>query len=590
MANLTESPIYEPGIFQLEKTTPPLGGAPALNGSNPSAGHANVQALQLANRTAYLKQQLDLVAEDVPSNKSFSNYTTLRAYTGSAIFAKVLKPSISGNFYRDENDNTSPDNGVTTFIDAIGRRWKRIFQGRVNVRWADITSSSTVDNLAGFTAASVAASAVANGLSGDVDVPAGNWFLSAPVTTSANWYIDGAATIYGLPVVGSPTIPIHDTSYLTGRVFDYRAGTAAQVRIGSPEPYLSKIRTISECISTLAVSSPSGRNAILATTRTSDRPDTGALSYALSFSAINDDATNVKGSWGGYGEQYRYPGAGTSLSMEMDFLNLGDTQNLDPFNVFTPGITCHLWLSCGGGSTPEAPNANDISAHITTIKNAKGALRGWVVRDGSIVGAEKEVIAMPLAHRLAWYSAASTVRSYLDDKEHRRTVSSNTLTDSPLDTTRKIGAGNAAPLADSVSYLHDMQTFNGSSYTQSAFSKLLQKTGFVGGFARFCYSIMARTSTGANTEVGINMFGDNEFTPSNDGVVNSGRADAAWNQTYSKSFRPGNGTVRWTSGAGSPEGVLTAVVGSMYTRTDGGAGTTLYIKESGTGSTGWVAK
>ena len=46
----------------------------------------------------------------------------------------------------------------------------------------------------------------------------------------------------------------------------------------------------------------------------------------------------------------------------------------------------------------------------------------------------------------------------------------------------------------------------------------------------------------------------------------------------------------WSSGAGTPEGAKAAVVGSMYTRTDGGAGTTLYIKESGTGLTGWVGK
>lgn len=43
-------------------------------------------------------------------------------------------------------------------------------------------------------------------------------------------------------------------------------------------------------------------------------------------------------------------------------------------------------------------------------------------------------------------------------------------------------------------------------------------------------------------------------------------------------------------GTGSPESVVTAVVGSTYRRTDGGAGTTLYVKESGTGNTGWVAK
>jgi hypothetical protein len=43
-------------------------------------------------------------------------------------------------------------------------------------------------------------------------------------------------------------------------------------------------------------------------------------------------------------------------------------------------------------------------------------------------------------------------------------------------------------------------------------------------------------------------------------------------------------------GNGTPEGVVTAPVGALFTRSDGGAGTTLYIKESGTGNTGWVAK
>lgn len=44
------------------------------------------------------------------------------------------------------------------------------------------------------------------------------------------------------------------------------------------------------------------------------------------------------------------------------------------------------------------------------------------------------------------------------------------------------------------------------------------------------------------------------------------------------------------SGAGSPEGAVTANVGSLFLRNNGGAGTTFYVKESGTGNTGWVAK
>jgi len=51
-----------------------------------------------------------------------------------------------------------------------------------------------------------------------------------------------------------------------------------------------------------------------------------------------------------------------------------------------------------------------------------------------------------------------------------------------------------------------------------------------------------------------------------------------------------NGTTStYNSGTGSPESSVTAPVGSIYTRTDGGASTTLYVKETGTGNTGWAA-
>lgn len=56
------------------------------------------------------------------------------------------------------------------------------------------------------------------------------------------------------------------------------------------------------------------------------------------------------------------------------------------------------------------------------------------------------------------------------------------------------------------------------------------------------------------------------------------------------SLRVSNTAATITSGTGSPEGVVTAPVGSLFLRTDGGAGTTLYIKESGAGNTGWDDK
>ena len=48
--------------------------------------------------------------------------------------------------------------------------------------------------------------------------------------------------------------------------------------------------------------------------------------------------------------------------------------------------------------------------------------------------------------------------------------------------------------------------------------------------------------------------------------------------------------VVWKSGIGTPEGSVVGPIGSLYTDHSGGASTTLYVKESGNGNTGWVAK
>jgi hypothetical protein len=49
----------------------------------------------------------------------------------------------------------------------------------------------------------------------------------------------------------------------------------------------------------------------------------------------------------------------------------------------------------------------------------------------------------------------------------------------------------------------------------------------------------------------------------------------------------GSAGVQILTGTGDPESVHTAVVGSLFLRTDGGSATTLYVKETGSGNTGW---
>jgi hypothetical protein len=79
--------------------------------------------------------------------------------------------------------------------------------------------------------------------------------------------------------------------------------------------------------------------------------------------------------------------------------------------------------------------------------------------------------------------------------------------------------------------------------------------------------------------------------PADNNVTKNGDTANRWSQTYSVELRVGTvGDVVWTNGTGTPEGAVTAAIGSMFTRRDGGASTTLYVKESGAGNTGWVAK
>ncbi|MDF0606615.1 hypothetical protein HZU77_013275 [Neisseriaceae bacterium TC5R-5] len=72
MANLTEKPVWEQGIYQLETSDPVLGGPDGID---------NLQGKQLANRTAYLKKQLDDAVSGELTLDNAAKWKTARAIT-----------------------------------------------------------------------------------------------------------------------------------------------------------------------------------------------------------------------------------------------------------------------------------------------------------------------------------------------------------------------------------------------------------------------------------------------------------------------------------------------------------------------------
>jgi hypothetical protein len=86
-------------------------------------------------------------------------------------------------------------------------------------------------------------------------------------------------------------------------------------------------------------------------------------------------------------------------------------------------------------------------------------------------------------------------------------------------------------------------------------------------------------------EVGTN----GQVNPVTDNTQTLGTASLRWSTLFANSIQIGSGPTIST-GSGSPEGNVTAPIGSLYTNTTGGASTTLYVKTSGSGNTGWTAK
>lgn len=96
----------------------------------------------------------------------------------------------------------------------------------------------------------------------------------------------------------------------------------------------------------------------------------------------------------------------------------------------------------------------------------------------------------------------------------------------------------------------------------------------------FDLSMTAGAAGGGNFDGGdLNLFAGTGAGTGIDGVINL-NGDVVVTGTLSLDHL--------RQGTGNPEGVETAPVSTLYCRTAGGAGNSLYLKQAGVGNTGWV--
>lgn len=93
-----------------------------------------------AGDAAYWRVYQGTVPSEVPY--TVATYSALRSYAGDAYAVNVsgylvtaAPDGVAGHFTRDDDDTTTADNGGTVIVDSSGRRWKRVFDGAINVRW-----------------------------------------------------------------------------------------------------------------------------------------------------------------------------------------------------------------------------------------------------------------------------------------------------------------------------------------------------------------------------------------------------------------------------------------------------------------------
>jgi hypothetical protein len=112
------------------------------------------------------------------------------------------------------------------------------------------------------------------------------------------------------------------------------------------------------------------------------------------------------------------------------------------------------------------------------------------------------------------------------------------------------------------------------------------------GYSRDGYALQVRNES-TEASGGGGMLVDQEGTTNNIAVFQSSKVTrAVIDNSGTGSFaRLKSGSATISSGTGVPNNVVSGNVGDLFLRTDGGAGSTLWVKESGNGTTsGWTAK
>ncbi|WP_285131397.1 hypothetical protein [Leclercia adecarboxylata] len=197
-----------------------------------------------------LRQGLSQI--DGISSIGSGSYAEIRSYIGgnekiTCFGRENITDGAGGVFVRDDADTTTADNGGTVLVDALNRRWKRVYEGDVLLTWF----CSRGDGVTNYTAPIQAAAQVAVDNDKNLIFEYGTYpFTTIQVQSSTirkaatKWIANGAVTLHCIKT--SPDSTDYDADYairVQGRYSSQVDVTADAVR-GAGIVYLADVSTI----------------------------------------------------------------------------------------------------------------------------------------------------------------------------------------------------------------------------------------------------------------------------------------------------------------------------------------------------------
>ncbi|MCU6709942.1 hypothetical protein M6D81_14700 [Paenibacillus sp. J5C_2022] len=158
------------------------------------AGIALTAGSVLPGELAFAQSNAGKKKHDPCHDFTISELRALQSPTTDCIYY-VTDYGQEGHFYYDPLDLISSDNVGTVLVSSSGARFKRIYEGAINVKWFGATGDGSTNDTAAYVSAFIAA----NG--GSLVIPPGNYNLTGGIDVTAN--MDGQ---------------FHDAVYLKGEV------------------------------------------------------------------------------------------------------------------------------------------------------------------------------------------------------------------------------------------------------------------------------------------------------------------------------------------------------------------------------------